>query len=168
MTVVLLHVLLTLVWLFLTGSFSPANLLLGFLVTLGLLRLLPPATSRQSRPNVRGRPFGSTVVRLIAFLPYFARALVWANLQLAWAVLSPKNRLAPEFVECDLPGLSKAQAVVVATCITLTPGTLSIQLSKNGRSVLVHALFSKGPEQVRAQVRALQVRLWGQPPPPGS
>ncbi len=155
MNLFLFNLLLAIVWLFLTGVLSPLNLAAGFLIGFGALRILRPVFGNASVS------YFSASIRLVRFILYFIPTLMLANLQIARAVLSPKNRMSPNFVECDLTGLSKTQAVIIANLVTLTPGTLSAELTRNGRRLLVHAIFAKHPDTVRRQVHALQHRLWG-------
>ncbi len=75
------------------------------------------------------------------FLVRFARELVLANIAMAKVVLfqNPKS-LKPEFFIYDLTGLGPAEIVILTHCISLTPGTTSVDVSEDETRVLVHGL----------------------------
>lgn len=123
---------LSLVWLALAQSIEPAHvvlaLALGIAIPLGLAAVLPTI------PRVR-RPG-----RLIAYLALVLRDIVVANVVVARLVLSPLSRLAPRIVEVPLATRDPFVASLLATTVTLTPGTVSIDLDVDGGVLTVHAL----------------------------
>lgn len=84
----------------------------------------------------------------------FLRALIVANLQMVRVVLfRPVRSLAPGFIQYPLAGLSEFEVVVLTHCITLTPGTTSVEVSDDGRILLVHALDAGDPAGVCESIR---------------
>lgn len=91
---------------------------------------------------------------LVLFAWCFTRELLLANITVARTVLlQPRSALAPGFVTYDLSGLSPFEIVVLTHCITLTPGTTSVEVSPDHSTLLVHALDARDPEGVRASIR---------------
>ena len=66
--------------------------------------------------------------------------IVVANLEVARLVLGPSDRLHPAFIELPLDIDEPFVATVLASIITLTPGTVSVDIDRDRRMLLVHAL----------------------------
>jgi multicomponent Na+:H+ antiporter subunit E len=88
-----------------------------------------------------------------AFGWHFTREVVVANIAVAKTVLLQKrDDLAPGFLRYDLTGLGPFEIVVLTHCITLTPGTTSVEVSDDQTTLLVHALDARDPDGVRASI----------------
>jgi multicomponent K+:H+ antiporter subunit E len=81
--------------------------------------------------------------------------IVLSNLEVARRVLGPEARLRPGFVWVPLAVRNPYAITTLAAIITLTPGTVSAELSADRRYLLVHALHLEDPE---ALVRAIKAR----------
>ena len=138
-------VLLALAWMALTGDWSlPA---LVFSCTLGwlLVRLVRPLGGEGFR-RVR-------LVRLPGFVLFFLKELVVANLKVAVTVLFPKGRLRPAIVAFPLRLDRDAEIALLANLITLTPGSLSLDVSPDRRTLYVHAMATKSTDDLRREIR---------------
>jgi multicomponent K+:H+ antiporter subunit E len=143
-------VLLTLTWLSLNGSASPGQVLIGLALGLGLPYAMQgfwPPTPRKSPRSIRA--FG----RALAFGALVAWDVVVANLQVARAVVSPLDRLRPGFAVVPLELEDPRAISVLAHAITLTPGTVTVDVAPDGRSLLVHALDMPDPEAAVRQIK---------------
>jgi multicomponent K+:H+ antiporter subunit E len=121
-----------LTWLVLTGSASPGNLLFAVLLALAVPALLGglwPDDLKLRRPLLAAR----LVVTLLG-------DIVVANLQVAARILGPESALRPKFLWVPLELRSPYAVSAFAAAITLTPGTLSADVTSDGRWLLVHAL----------------------------
>jgi multicomponent Na+:H+ antiporter subunit E len=134
-------------WFALWGQLSWANLLSGVVVvplTLALLR--PPVRSHRVRP-----------VALARFAVTFLGLLVRSSWTVAVAVLRPTpGRLRTGVVTCPLTQPDPLVATVVADAITLTPGTLTLDVRADPPAVEVHVLGLGDPDEVRAGVAELE------------
>jgi multicomponent K+:H+ antiporter subunit E len=120
------------VWLLLNNTVAPAHVVLG--VLLGFL--LPHLTARFSIA-------GSRIKRPLALLELtvvFLWDVVVANLEVVVLVLGPRARLRPRLVEVPLEVSSPLALSALAGIISLTPGTVSVELSANQRILTVHSL----------------------------
>lgn len=146
MNLLLLNVLLALAWGALVGQFDPLNLLFGFL--LGYLALW--ITARDIAPG-----YFRKVPMALAFLGFFLWELLQANLRVALTVLSPdlKSRLRPAIIAVPLDLRSPAQITLLANLLTLTPGTLSVDVSNDHEVLFVHTLYMSSPEAFRREVK---------------
>lgn len=142
----LLSASLLALWLLLNNSLTPAQLLLGAL----LAWLLPAITA----------PFWPQPVRLrrpLLAVRLLARVLVdivVANLEVARRILGPESALTPRFVWVPLDIGQPWGIAALAGIITLTPGTVSAQLTADRRFLLVHALNETDPEALVATIKA--------------
>ena len=115
--------LLAAVWVALWGEASPANILAGLAVGAGVQLLL-------------GRHIGTAIaggilrpVALARFTGVFAVELVVAAAQVAWEVVTPRNVDTPAVVEVDLATSSPTVVTAVANAVSLTPGTVTIEVN---------------------------------------
>ena len=121
-----------LLWVLLVGSLDPSELAAGLVVALVVLVVGGPRLAILD--GVRLRP--AALVHVVRYLGYFFVALVRANLDMARRVLSPSLPLRPAVVEVATSLESPLGRLVLANSITLTPGTLSVDV-KDDR-LLVH------------------------------
>ena len=120
------------VWLLLNNSISPGNivfgLFLGWLLPALVYDFLVPI------PPVR-QPFKLLKLFITVFYD-----IVVANVQVAIQVLGPRRNLHPAFVRMPIRIEDEFVLSVLTSIISLTPGTVSAELSKDRKSLLVHAL----------------------------
>lgn len=148
----LLNLLLALVWVGLTGHFTPENLLVGFVIGFALLWVLRKAVDPESVDAATPSYF-TKAWQGIEFVAFFLWALVQSNLRVAVEVLRPRPRLQPAVVEVSLDEHSPAELMLLANLITLTPGTLSLDISDDRRVLLVHAMHVDDVETFRHHIR---------------
>lgn len=140
---------LALMWAALWGDLRGGTLAAGALVAVGV---------QLAFPALAPRPTGRVHVGALAKLGVvFAWMLITANLAVLRRVATPRLTLRPRVVDVELPACSDAVATVVANAVTLTPGTLTLDVARGADTVTltVHNLDAADPEAVRADVRAL-------------
>ncbi|WP_437782400.1 Na+/H+ antiporter subunit E [Sorangium sp. So ce1097] len=105
-------------------------------------------------PSPRRRPFPLRALGFVLFIFYFLRALVVANLQLARCILfERRNDLAPGFLTYPVEQLSKLEIFVLSHCITLTPGTTTVEVSRDFTRLTLHALDARDAEATLRGIR---------------
>lgn len=135
----LMTLTLTVVWLMLLNDFSVGGLLFGFI--LGITIPLLTAAFWPRRPSVRNPRMIAEYVAVVLW------DIVIANVRVAYIVLFKSNsQLRPHFITIPLEVYSPEAITVLAGTITMTPGTLSADLSADGRALLVHCLDTDDPE----------------------
>ena len=128
----LISALLFVTWLMLNQSASPGNLLLA-----AACALVVPWISERFRPErPRLKAFGTALRLGVVVL----RDIVVSNVDVARRVLGPEAAIRPRFVWIPLDIRDAHGIVALAGIITMTPGTLSSELSEDRRHLLVHAL----------------------------
>lgn len=139
-------VLLALVWAAITGTFSGLNLLLGAgigAIAVLLLRHTLAAPDRLRRLR-----------KVLSLAILFLYELNASAVRVAIVVLTPnlKAALRPAIIAFPLTVTSDAEITLLANLITLTPGTLSIDVSEDRRFLYVHALTMTSREALIADI----------------
>ena len=138
-----------LLWVLLTGSLADAELVAGAMVAAAVALLAWNSTGILA--GVRLTPHAA--VALLRYLGYFFVALVRANLDMARRVLAPSLPLNPEVVEVHTSLRSDLGKLLLANSITLTPGTLSVDVS--GDRILVHWIDCPAGTDMKAATTAI-------------
>lgn len=152
---------LVVVWVALWGDLTFANVAGGLVVAL-LLTVVLPATGdrdRTAKTGTRVRPLAA-----LHFVGWFAWKLVEANVVVGWEVLTPRNRINEGVVAVPLHGCSDGLTTLVASCVSLTPGTLVLDVDRAPLVLYVHVLHLRTIEQVRTEVQVLErlaIRAFG-------
>jgi multicomponent Na+:H+ antiporter subunit E len=135
-----IHLLFCLLWAALLGAFDFLTLLSGFAIGLLLFRMTLNKASRRYRQSL----FGA-----LRFSLFYLREILTSNCRIAADVLRGRPRIQPGIVVVNVEKLSPQATVVVANLITMTPGTLSLDISDDDRYLYVHCLYLQDPEQAR-------------------
>lgn len=141
---------LLVVWVALWETISVANLLSGLVVG-GLLVTIFPV--RGTRPGTgRFRPIAA-----LQLLAYFLWKLLEANVVVAWEVITPNNENVNEgIVAVPMADASDTIVATVANTISLTPGTLTLDIERNPTILYVHVLHLHSIDRVRIDVLKLE------------
>ena len=91
--------------------------------------------------------------RLFGFLFFFLWELVKSNLRVAVDVVTPKHRMKPGVVAVPLDVDKDEEITLLANLISLTPGTLSLDVSDDKKVLYVHAMYVEDPEAFRKEVK---------------
>jgi multicomponent K+:H+ antiporter subunit E len=119
-------------WLLLTQSVSPAQILLGALVA--ILASHGMHLLRAERPRVRAyRP-------LLRLVPIVLADILRSNLAVATIVLFPRQDRVSAFVRLPIALRSEHGLTLLALILTATPGTMWLQFDRVQRSLIVHVL----------------------------
>lgn len=142
----LFNIFLALIWVTLTGEFTRPNLTFGLIVGYFLLFLFRNTLLPQSS-------YFFKVWQLAYFIIYFLWALTIANLRVALEVLTPGNRMRPGIIAVPLDLESPLQITLLANLITLTPGTLSLDICDKRETLYVHTMYVDDPDKFRASIK---------------
>lgn len=80
------------------------------------------------------------ILKWLRLLVYFLKELVLSALKVAWLAVQPQLRLHPAIIAYPLTLVTDAQITVLANMITLTPGTLSVDVSADRKTLFIHAI----------------------------
>jgi len=140
----LINVLLALIWATVTGLYSLANLTLGFILGIFALSLI--------REQVGSVGYFSRARRVAVLVVVFLYELVLSSIRVAITVLSPNMNLKPGIFAYRLECNQDFQITLLANLITLTPGTLSVDVSEDRKYLYVHAIDCSDLEATRHDI----------------
>lgn len=135
-----------LLWALLTNAASAGALLLGALLGAAL-----PLATRRFWPDA------PRLARPWAMLPLAARIgfdILVANIAVARRVLGPISRLQPAFVEVPLDLADPFVATILGSIVSLTPGTVSIDVDRTRWVLSLHALDAPDPDALARDIKA--------------
>jgi multisubunit Na+/H+ antiporter MnhE subunit len=140
-----LNLLLAVIWLLLAAEPTFAMFVLGLLVGFALIALFPRVLDSDG--------YVRRVVALGRFALVFLREFVVANANVVGIVLfrSPAA-LHPNFITYDVTGLTRLEILLLSYCISLTPGSTTVEVTDDFRTLVLHALDAQDPAAVRAQL----------------
>lgn len=141
----MLNIALALVWAALTGDFNPSNLLVGFF--LGYLTLF--AVRRALAPS----DYFLKVRQAISFAAFFLWELILANLRVAYDVMTPRYHMKPRVIAIPLDARTDAEITALSYLVSLTPGTLSLDVSTDRRILFIHAMYAPDADKVRREIK---------------
>jgi multicomponent Na+:H+ antiporter subunit E len=153
MTYLLLNILLAVIWAALTASFTLTGLAVGF--GLGYVALWFTQPIFGGSPS----PYFTRVWHALRLLAYFHYELFKSSVSVAWDVITPRHHARPGLIEMPLDVKSDAGILLVTNLISLTPGTLSVDVSEDRETLLVHAMFADDPEALVRELKEGMERM---------
>ncbi|MBP2150324.1 Na+/H+ antiporter subunit E [Xanthobacter autotrophicus DSM 597] len=143
----LLTLLLILVFIFLMNEVTPGVVVLG--IVLGVI--IPLLTA----PFWPGRPKLKAPLTIASYVLIVLWDIIVSNIEVAWIILfRPANRLRTRYVTVPLDLKTPEAIAVLSGTITMTPGTVSADLSADGKTLLVHCLDASDPDGAVATIKA--------------
>ncbi|MEM1108389.1 MAG: Na+/H+ antiporter subunit E [Planctomycetota bacterium] len=139
------------VYVALAGEVNFLTLLTGFVIGLFIVTLIGQATGRGGYLR---RMYGAC-----RFGVYFIYILVKANIGVAKEILTPGFGMAPRIIRYSVEGLSDVETTTLANAITLTPGTLSADISDDGDTLYVHCMYARNRDAAVAELDELKAWL---------
>ena len=139
------NVILAVFWALASGQLTLGSLATGFLV--GLLVLFLTRRAIGAEAYLRKFP------RSINLLLYFVYDLVTANLRLARDVVGGDRNLKPAIIAIPLDAESDGEITLLASLIALTPGTLTLDVSRDRKTIFIHSMYAEDVEGVRRQIK---------------
>ena len=106
-----------------------------------------------------GPVYGRRLVTVVRFGGYFLRILGVANIQIAREIVTPGFSQTPRILRYPVEHLGAVQLTVFANCITLTPGTLVVDVSEDARWLYVHCMYAADRDAAIAGLYELDRRL---------
>ncbi len=139
-------ILLALVWAALQGDITLANLLVGYAVGYVILALL-------AKGGVMPSTFASRAAHAVRLTGFFAWALLLSNVRVALDVLRPRTTIRPAVVAIPLDVTSDGEILLLSMLINITPGSVTIDLSGDRRTLYVHVMHMESAEASRREIK---------------
>lgn len=152
MTYLLLNLFLALIWMMLNGSYTSLSFIAGFAIGLIILRLSQPFGLKSSY----FRRFSA----VFALLIYFGYEVILSSARVVWDVITPTHLSDPDILYIPLDVQSDLEITLLANMVSLTPGSLSLDVTSDKKYLIVHAMFaSKQDQVVRGIKQGLEKRI---------
>jgi multicomponent Na+:H+ antiporter subunit E len=148
----LLNILLTFLWVALTGHLNFANIGFGFVLGFFVL-WIKERTGNDKRYFFR-------VPKIIGFIFFYFMEMIKANLQVAYDVVTPHYFMKPGIVGLPLDAKTDFEITMLSNMISLTPGTLVVDLSSDRKVMFVHVMYLKSREEfIKTTKEGLEKKL---------
>ncbi len=137
--------LLSILWAAMTEEFTLSNLGIGFLLGYAILYA--------SQHVVGGGGFISKFPKFLRFTAYFVKELVVANLRVAYDIVTPTYHMRPAVVAIPLDAETDTEITTLANLISLTPGTLTLDLSSDRKVLYVYTMFIRDRDELEREIK---------------
>lgn len=146
------NMLLALLWVILSGNYSISNLVAGML--LSYLVLAYVARDKPMFANYFGK-----LPQMLRFMLFFIWDLIKANARVAYDVLTPTHLMRPGVIAIPLDLKDDAGISLFANLITVTPGSLALDVSSDRKVLYVHLMYLDDEASQLAEFKALEARV---------
>ncbi len=140
-----MNLLLSFLWVALTGSLSYSGFVFGFILGFFVLWIM--------NKNEEEKQYFYRLPKIFSFVFYFLYQMIKANIEVAYDVITPKYFFRPGVVRYPLSAKSDFEINVLSTLISLTPGTLILDVSEDKKALYIHAMYLKSPEAFVKQLK---------------
>lgn len=137
----MMNLMLTFVWVAITGTLNFINFVFGYILGFSILWLI------ERRKSKYKKRYFSRVPKALGFVLYFFYDMLRANFKIAYDVLTPRYFMTPGIVEYPLSAKSNFEITMLSNIISLTPGTLIIDVSDDHKVLYIHAMYLKDKEE---------------------
>ena len=152
MNIFALNVALAVAWAALTGEITLPNLLVGYVLGSFALYL--------TRPLFPGsRSYFSRAGRWLRLFLTFIWELIVSSAQVVIDVLTPRHMARPGIIAVPLDVKGDMAILLLTNYISLTPGTLSLDVDEETNTLYIHAMFADDPDQIRRDIKEGVERL---------
>jgi multicomponent Na+:H+ antiporter subunit E len=128
--------ILSVIWMALWHSFNFVYFGVGFILALGLLRIMSRLEGGRNRAS-----YGAQIAGAIFLSGFFVKELWKSNLKVAIDMLRRQPQISPAIVAVPLDLQGDSGITILSSLITLTPGTLSLDVSSDRKTLYVHTLY---------------------------
>lgn len=141
----LYNIALAFTWSVLNGSIDSRSLVIGFVVGYFILG----AMHLEGEKSAYFRKVGQT----LGFIALFLKELMVSSFRVAYDVVTPTYYMKPGVIAIPLDAETDAEITLLANVITLTPGTLSLDVSEDRKALYIHAMFIDDPDELRREIK---------------
>ena len=90
----------------------------------------------------------------MVFILFYIKEIIVSNLRVAQDVLTPRHRMKPGVVAVPLEAGTDLEISIFANLITMTPGTLSLDVSDDKKTLYVHVMYIDDPEHMVKELKS--------------
>lgn len=152
---IVLNIVLALVWCLLQEKLNVTEFVIGGILGYGIIFMLKRVLDDGKeihKPLSWGASL-SLVLRVFFYMLIFLKEIIKANLEVVKIVLSPELKMTPGIIAYKMDVKTDAGITLLANSITLTPGTLSVDISEDRKILYIHALHIEDAEVLEQSIR---------------
>ena len=142
-----LNLALAVAWAALTGNITLSGLLVGFVLGSASLYLTKPLFPGSDLYLKRAWRWAKLCV-------LFLYELIVSAVHVVWDVLTPQHKARPGIIAMPLDAEGEMEVLLVTNLISLTPGTLSLDVTEDCNTLFIHAMFADDPDAIRHQMKS--------------
>lgn len=142
---ILLNFILGFLWMFLSNDYSSLAFAKGYFFGILILFVL--------RRFFQHRFYFYNVIAIIKLLYIFLVELVKSNISVLKVILSPKLNLRPGIFSLETELEKEWEITILSNLITLTPGTLVLEVSEDNKTLYIHAMDIDDVEQAKLDIK---------------
>ncbi|MFV3073605.1 Na+/H+ antiporter subunit E [Niveispirillum fermenti] len=146
MSLLVVNILLALAWMGIMADFSLESFISGIVLSHFILWIARPLYPDQSYFQ---RLWGG-----LGFTLWLAKEIVWSALKVAAGIVGIGEKVQPAVVAIPLDVETDWEIELFACAVTLTPGTLSLDVAPDRRTLYIHAMFGSDPDAVRREIKS--------------
>jgi multicomponent Na+:H+ antiporter subunit E len=140
-----LNIFMAMVWALLQGQLTASNILVGFVISYIIIGL--------NHRTLGSRNYSSKVIQVTTFVAFIAREILTASLSVAWLMLQPRRRIKPAIVAVPLAVHNDLGIILLSNLITLSPGTMTLDISSDRRTLYVHTITLDDADAFRYKIK---------------
>lgn len=149
---IVLNFFLALAWVALTGGLSPGNFFAGFALGYAVIWL--------ARDAIGAQRYVTKVPRVVMFTFYFLGLFARASWRITLEIITPQDTMKPAIIAVPLDASTDMEILILSSLITLTPGSLTLDVSSDRRYLYVHEMYATDPDRARSELKnGLERRL---------
>ncbi len=145
MKLFLSNIILALLWALLSGDISQYSLITGFVLGYLVLGMMATQATEKS--------YFKKVRQTLAFVLEFLKELTVSTYRVVYDILTPAHHMKPGVIAFPLEAKTDAEITMLANVITLTPGTLSLDVSEDRKTLYIHAMYIDDPDELRREIK---------------
>lgn len=152
MNLLTLNIVLAVFWMLINGNFSIFDFSVGFVVGFLSLSLTQASTGKLS--------YGRQAWAAFRLLAFFLKEVVITSIKVVWDVLTPTHLSDPSIIRYPLDAKSDLEIMLLANMISMTPGSLTLDISEDRSCLIIHAMFAEDKDAIIAELKnGLEKRL---------
>jgi multicomponent Na+:H+ antiporter subunit E len=87
-------------------------------------------------------------IAFAAFIPYYAWEILCSNFRVAYDILTPRDHFSPAIVGIPIKPMTDTQLLMFGNLISMTPGTLTLDISEDRTMIYIHAMYATDVEKL--------------------
>jgi multicomponent Na+:H+ antiporter subunit E len=139
------NLVLAIIWVMATGTLTEENFIFGFLISFGILYIITI--------NRQDRKYFTLLPKLFSFFLFMFWEIIKANLATVKESLYAKSKLEPALVKIPLTVESDLEITILAIMVSVTPGTLVMDISDDKKVMYVHVMHLSSRQDLIDEVK---------------